>query len=234
HHGGDAMISLYRQCGRLFRLPIIPFFVFDGPQRPATKRHNVVKHQLLPDEQNFRQLLEILGFDWQAPGEAEAQLAALSQLGIIDAVLSTDVDTLIFGADRVLRVTGVNKTSDSIQISSYSASALAEDNFTRANLILIALLSGGDYADGIMGCGIKTAVELTHTDLGPRLMYGLQVLPIEEWPNFFTQWRSDLRTILRDNPEGTLTCQHPDLVAAVPADFPNPTILALYLTPHTS
>ncbi|KAF9043548.1 PIN domain-like protein [Hymenopellis radicata] len=240
YHGGDTMISLYRQCGRLFRLPIIPFFVFDGPHRASNKRGKAVKYKLLPNEQNFRQLLECFGFGWQvvriAPGEAEAQLAALSQLGIIDAVLSTDVDTLVFGADRILRVTGVDKNSDSIQISSYSASALAENNFTRPNLIFIALLSGGDYAvrDGITGCGIKTAVELTRTDLGPRLIHSLQVLPIEEWPNFFVQWRVDLTTILRDNPGGTLTRQHPGLAAAVPADFPDPAILALYLTPDTS
>lgn len=39
----------------------------------------------------------------QARGEAEAELARLNQEGIIDAVLTDDVDALIFGARTVMR-----------------------------------------------------------------------------------------------------------------------------------
>jgi hypothetical protein len=39
----------------------------------------------------------------QAPGEAEAELAQLSKLGKIDAVLTDDVDALVFGATKILR-----------------------------------------------------------------------------------------------------------------------------------
>jgi XPG I-region len=39
----------------------------------------------------------------QAPGEAEAELAYLNRLEIIDAVLSDDVDNFLFGATLVMR-----------------------------------------------------------------------------------------------------------------------------------
>ena len=40
---------------------------------------------------------------FQAPGEAEAELAQLNQNGIVDAVLSDDSDTFVFGANTVIR-----------------------------------------------------------------------------------------------------------------------------------
>lgn len=39
----------------------------------------------------------------KAPGEAEAELAYLNSMGIIDAVLSDDVDNFVFGAKMVIR-----------------------------------------------------------------------------------------------------------------------------------
>lgn len=42
-------------------------------------------------------------YDAQAPGEAEAELAYLNRMGIIDAVLSDDVDNFLFGATMVIR-----------------------------------------------------------------------------------------------------------------------------------
>ena len=39
----------------------------------------------------------------QAPGEAEAELAKLNQMGAIDAVMTEDNDTFLFGAHHVIR-----------------------------------------------------------------------------------------------------------------------------------
>ena len=39
----------------------------------------------------------------QAPGEAEAELAHLNKLGRIDAVLTQDSDSLVFGARCILK-----------------------------------------------------------------------------------------------------------------------------------
>jgi Holliday junction resolvase YEN1 len=39
----------------------------------------------------------------KAPGEAEAELALLNSTGVIDAILSDDVDNFLFGAKVVVR-----------------------------------------------------------------------------------------------------------------------------------
>ena len=39
----------------------------------------------------------------QAPGEAEAELAYLNRIGVIDGILSDDVDNFLFGATVVIR-----------------------------------------------------------------------------------------------------------------------------------
>lgn len=44
---------------------------------------------------------------FQAPGEAEATLAAMTTTGIpvcVDAILTDDSDSFVFGADMVLRM----------------------------------------------------------------------------------------------------------------------------------
>lgn len=39
----------------------------------------------------------------QAPGEAEAELAYLNRIKVIDMVLSDDVDTFLFGGVHIIR-----------------------------------------------------------------------------------------------------------------------------------
>ncbi len=41
--------------------------------------------------------------DIQAEGEAEAELAFLNRTGVIDAILTDDVDAFVFGAKTVIR-----------------------------------------------------------------------------------------------------------------------------------
>lgn len=43
----------------------------------------------------------------KAPGEAEAELAYLNRINIIDGILSDDVDNFLFGAKIVIRKLGV-------------------------------------------------------------------------------------------------------------------------------
>ena len=40
---------------------------------------------------------------FKAPGEAEAELAYLNRVGILDAVLTDDVDAFLFGAVTIIR-----------------------------------------------------------------------------------------------------------------------------------
>lgn len=102
--------TLYYKILKLLQNPITPLFVFDGPDKPKFKRGKRVTgggwtgHEFNKITQDFKQMLDEMGLEyWVAPGEAEAELAHLSQTGRIDAVLSDDVDALMFGAKRVLR-----------------------------------------------------------------------------------------------------------------------------------
>jgi Holliday junction resolvase YEN1 len=40
----------------------------------------------------------------KGPGEAETELAELNATGVIDAVITEDSDTLVFGATNVIRL----------------------------------------------------------------------------------------------------------------------------------
>ena len=70
----------------------------------------------------MKAVIEVFGFEWrmvhsrllflhparftdslQAPGEAEAKLAHLNNIGAIDAVLSDNVDTFLFSSKVVIR-----------------------------------------------------------------------------------------------------------------------------------
>lgn len=44
-----------------------------------------------------------LPYGWKAPGEAEAELAYLNRTGVIDGVMSDDVDAVLFKAKLVIR-----------------------------------------------------------------------------------------------------------------------------------
>jgi Holliday junction resolvase YEN1 len=50
----------------------------------------------------------------KAPGEAEAELAHLNSTGVIDAILSDDVDNFLFGAKVVVRKYAVGLHASSI------------------------------------------------------------------------------------------------------------------------
>ncbi|OTA36312.1 hypothetical protein BTJ68_04531 [Hortaea werneckii EXF-2000] len=103
-----ALRTFYYRLLRLLTLNIHPLFVFDGPNKPVFKRNKKVggpgvKVASVP-EFLAKQLLKQFGFPWHvAPGEAEAECAVLQREGLVDAVLSEDVDTLMFGCGVTLR-----------------------------------------------------------------------------------------------------------------------------------
>jgi hypothetical protein len=106
---------------KLLNSPFLPLFVFDGPGRPSEKRGKKINrskpHGLVD---GLKRLIVAFGFEWrtvslllhflialtgyiQAPGEAEAELAYLNRAGVIDAIISDDVDNFLFGASVVIR-----------------------------------------------------------------------------------------------------------------------------------
>ncbi|ODQ54834.1 hypothetical protein SAICODRAFT_77585 [Saitoella complicata NRRL Y-17804] len=167
----------------------------------------------------MKRLIELFGFQvHQAPGEAEAECAVLQREGLVDAVMTEDVDTVMFGCGRVIRgwvdecrVYEESRISDKVGIS-------------RAGMILVALMSGGDYLpDGVSKCGIKTAVEAAKAGLGDLLLKQLHDLP---------SWREHLIASLHTNKFGHFAKRHPGLT--IPSDFPSIEALKYYANPIVS
>ena len=152
--------TFYYRLLRLLGLGIRPLFVFDGPQKPAVKRNQERGYYGYSIANALsKQLLRLVGFPFHvAPGEAEAECALLQKEGIVDAVLSEDVDTLMFGCGVLLRNWSSEVTkgnSEPTHVNMYVAEDIIEKSGLTSNgMILVALMSGGDYdPDGIPGCG---------------------------------------------------------------------------------
>lgn len=95
---------IFFRLARLLNLPIQVVFVFDGPFRPRVKRGRNVGARKHPLTGPLMEMINACGaVGWEAPGEAEAELARMSEEGLVDAVLSDDVDALVFGARAVMR-----------------------------------------------------------------------------------------------------------------------------------
>ncbi|BGP22305.1 DNA repair endonuclease rad2 [Rhodotorula toruloides] len=107
----DVRMVFFRACDFL-RRGILPVFVFDGPKRPSFKRdRNVGGHYRGRSELELTRLFGLMGFEVRkAPAEAEAELAAMQERGEIDAVLTDDVDTLLFGKPTLRIIRNPSKT----------------------------------------------------------------------------------------------------------------------------
>ncbi|KAJ7651099.1 PIN domain-like protein [Roridomyces roridus] len=231
---GLALVQLFARCSQLFRLPFIPIFVFDGPARPKIKRGAVIRGNDHHLTESFQQMLDGFGFVWRiAPGEAEATLATMNVIGTpasIDAVLTDDSDAFVFGASTVLRI----RTEDNkaFEASLYSANDVSTVlGLDRDGLILIALLAGGDYSDGLRNCGITIAIGLARAGLGKQLVFALS----SQFPAVSVDaWRQALRLEMQTNNSGHLPHRCKALADKIPHDFPDLDIINLYLRPIVS
>ncbi len=118
-----------------------------------------------------KKLIDSLGIPIiQAPSEGEAQSAYMVQKGLAWACASQDYDTLLFGADRLIRNFAVKRskkvknTTVMLDIEYISLSKfLKQYEITREQLIEMGLLIGTDFYPGIKGIGQKTALDLIKT-----------------------------------------------------------------------
>ncbi|KAL4108324.1 hypothetical protein PRIC1_000042 [Phytophthora ramorum] len=103
-------------------------------------------------------LLRLFGVPFLvSPMEAEAQCAALEQLGLVDGVITDDSDIFPFGGQRVYK----NIFHHQKFVEAFSASDIERElSFSREQIIAIALLLGSDYTDGVRGIGIVNATEI--------------------------------------------------------------------------
>ncbi|KAL8921424.1 MAG: hypothetical protein Q9208_005750 [Pyrenodesmia sp. 3 TL-2023] len=230
-----ALRTLYYRLIRLLSLSIRPLFVFDGANKPPFKR-NVKTGNLGAQLPNFitKQLLDLFGFPYHtAPGEAEAECALLQKKGMVDAVLSEDVDTMMFGCTVHLRnwsSENVRGSKSPTHVNLYRAEATKQgkSGLDSDGMILIALMSGGDYIPaGVPGCGIKIACEAARAGFGPDLCR----LQRNDTAGL-NQWRERLQYELHVNESGFFRTRHKAL--AIPDNFPDRKVLGYYTNPCVS
>ena len=228
-----ALRTLYYRLLRLLTLVIQPLFVFDGPNKPPFKRNAQVRPQgPFVTDYLIKQLLQLFGFPFHlAPGEAEAECALLQQKGIVDAVFSEDVDTLMFGCTFMLRKwtsEGTRGSKSPTHVNSYRMTDLEKSGLDCDGMILVALMSGGDYIPaGVPRCGIQIACEAA------RAGFGRDLCRLSENDVVgFREWRDRLNYELRTNESKYFRVKHGTL--QISESFPNIAVLKYYTHPAVS
>ncbi|GAW08489.1 PIN domain-like partial [Lentinula edodes] len=187
-------------------------------------------------------IIKAFGFEYRmAPGEAEAELAFLNRTGIIDGILSDDVDNFLFGAHTVIRNHSsthaeAKSTIEKAKVYTYTLPHPLFPNINREELIFIALCSGGDYGTGLDNCGIKISYGLACAGFGKRLCLAALTYSenSDDLQNFLRQWKSELSQELKTNASGFLPRKSPKLANTIPNSFPDIKVLLAYLRPVTS
>lgn len=244
--------TLYFRLLKLLALPVHPLFVYDGPHKPPFKRGKTVSRNSgnLPIIKRSKDLIERFRFPWhEAPGEAEAECARLQQAGIVDAVISNDVDTLMFGSTFTMMNFSNESGSGASGATHVTCYHLGDQGYVsnisldRAGMILFAMLSGGDYLpSGVEKCGPGTAAEIAKAQFGEDLL-GLIAsdapdpdrIIASDAPDLdskLREWRERLQYELDSNESGYFANKHP--AVRIPENFPDPTILKYYAEPDVS
>ncbi|KAI5359390.1 putative XPG/Rad2 endonuclease, XPG-I domain, PIN-like domain superfamily, yen1, H3TH [Septoria linicola] len=231
-----ALRTFYYRLLRILSLHIHPLFVFDGPNKPTFKRNKRVggpgvRVASVP-EFLAKELLRKFGFPWHvAPGEAEAECALLQREGVVDAVLSEDVDTLMFGSGVLWRSwTAEGKGKVPTHCTVYRSDEVKEKSrLDKEGMILVALMSGGDYiVEGIPGCGPKVACDAARAGFGKDLCELARRRDVAG----LKSWRERLQHEIKTNESKFFTRKSSKL--EIPNDFPNREVLGYYTDPCVS
>ena len=112
-----------------------------------------------------KELIQAMGLPViQALGDAEAQAAYMCQKGLVWAVVSQDYDTLLFGAQRVIRNLTISQKKRGTKIITPEIISLTDTlnklKIDHKGLINVAILVGTDFNSGVKGIGPKTAVKI--------------------------------------------------------------------------
>lgn len=236
--------TLFFRLIRLLALPIHPLFVYDGSQKPPFKRGKATSRSYgaAPIIRLSKTMIDIFKFPrHDAPGEAEAECARLQRAGVVDAVMSNDVDALMFGSRfTVMNFSRENSTGTTAatHVDCYRnidhSGMVKNVKLSRAGMILFAMLSGGDYLpSGVAKCGSKLAAEIAKAGFGDEL---LDIIASGEDSKVIdsklAEWRDRLQYELDENESGYF--QHKHKAVKIPDGFPDRMILSFYAQPIVS
>jgi 5'-3' exonuclease len=216
-------LTLFQRLARLYTLGVKAIFVFDGPDKPLMKRNHQTYQGLAASDSEIilRRLIELFGFQsWNAAGEAEAECANLLNLGIVDLIVTDDVDALMFGAKKMI----TNWQQE--YISYFDMKTIKEQlELDQDGLVLIGLLAGNDYMpSGSKNIGIHTAVGLAKAGIAPKVIYAKTTREKEDA-------RDTVISELETNASGKLDQKRPSAAKMLPEDFPEQRIVKLLRYP---
>ena len=182
--------GIFYKTANYLALNITPIYVFDGKppsnkgdtikarqERVATSKLAMEQATSEEDKNNLekqtirltkehvddiKQLLELMGVSYvQAHGEAEAYASEMCRKGMVDYVVTEDMDTLAFGCPRMIR-TCLDKSikrKDIISIIDLDE-VLQGFELTYDEFVDLCILCGCDYCENIPRVGNKTAYTL--------------------------------------------------------------------------
>ncbi|KAK8136007.1 hypothetical protein PG984_003947 [Apiospora sp. TS-2023a] len=241
--------TLFYHVLHLLAAGVQPVYVYDGPGKPSIKRH---KHTGAPpyrpykpssscklrsetekkQEGDFRHITYLskifLGYlgvpTLEAPGEAEAECAALEKAGLVDAVMSTDGDAFLFGAQTVLRGLNAENKNCMVQVFKMEDLKMAKPPLTPRVIFAMAILAGGDYSSGLPGCGPDLALKIGVSNHGGFLwtLAGREAL----WEEKFPVWRNGLA---KDLEEGKFGKKELALADGLDDNFPDQAVIGYYM-----
>lgn len=172
-----------------------------------------------------KELLKLFGIPFvQSPSEADSQCAALQMLGLVDGIVSDDSDILVFGGDVVFRHAFSSKYDLELYNMEDIRTELGLDHY---GLVFLALLLGGDYADGIPKVGPKVASDIVAEFSGPDGM-----LDFKCWVTAFQEGHENYDRVFAA-PSTVFVKKYEKLMKnlKLPSSFPNPSVLAAYQDP---
>jgi flap endonuclease-1 len=167
------ILGLFNKTINLLKMNIIPVYVFDGKppefkSKVLEERREVKKkaydklNEDLSEEEKIKyfkrtvsiskkqieqcmELLEVMGIPYiVAPGEADSQCAILAKNGLVDGVLTEDMDIMTFGAPKIYRnLASYNKANLEISMSD----VLKELDLTYEQFVELCILFGCDYCE---------------------------------------------------------------------------------------
>jgi len=179
------ILGLFNKTIELLSLGIIPVYVFDGKPpsikyktiegRKQERKKALEKMELAStDDEKIkyfkrscqitkeqwdqcRDLLDMMGVPYvNAPEEADSQCAYLAKNGLVDAVLTEDMDILTFGSTKIIR----NITSHKVETSEINLSDILKTlDLTHEQFIEFCILLGTDYSIGIIDTKPKIIYE---------------------------------------------------------------------------
>ncbi|TCD60050.1 hypothetical protein EIP91_010837, partial [Steccherinum ochraceum] len=242
------MEFIFRLLAQYLKLAVQLVFVVDGPHCSARERMMSTRVFKTADQlEKVRGLVLAFGFQWhQAPGEATAELARMNVLGLVDAVLTDDSDTLVYGAEVVVRnplhLGPRNSDAYTLMVTRTSIQEPYLEGgvgFDRGALVLFKLLYGSDFdPPGLKGCGHRLAASVARCGLGLALVvfFGKRRRsagdPIVQ--DFLHSWKQQLSDCLANDPFDYIGQRNLKLAQEIPPAFPDVEVINSLLHPLVS